>query len=262
MGGSVSLPGHAVTVKARNNSGPVPDILRTKFVWSLETLQATGPSFQQQLAFNNLLDPNQTGSGAPVPYFDTFSRMFQNWRVYAAGITVYIDALNTATQEAYVFLYPVSSVTSMTLPLNVNEGMQFPNSKYVVVGTDTSLRDHKELKHYCETGALDGVVNIADQSGYSGDFYTPPSFNTGASSPGIENFFVIQIIPSTPGAGLDYQIRAKLEFYAELYNVQPATQIPALPPMIDCTTTDDIMSDSVIIQKVKDALGKAKPVFT
>lgn len=260
LGGVVENPGRGVTVRAKNMNGPVPDIMRTKFKYITQPVDYTTASVSVNFTMNDLVDPEQSGGGTAVGYYFQFSRLYQNFRVYASSIKIYVDALNAATQSTYWFLFPMLSVSSGTIPSTIDEALQFPNQKHIIQGPDNGNRGHMTLKHYCEVGALAGIADIASAIGYEGQM-SPPPYSLPGTGPAIEEYWVLRGFPSqSSGAGIsvDATVRVELEYYCELFNVQPMSVNPSL----DVIPAEDIMSDSIIIQKFKDALSKTKPTFT
>jgi len=244
--------GHTVKVNARNKSGSIPDIMMTRFKW-IARFPMQGGSAQQIFVQNNLADPDQTGLGDVVDYYYQFSRLYQDYRVNASKINIRCDVRNAATQETYVFLFPITSPSAGTIPGSIAEALVFPNQKHIILTPDTGPRGHQSLTHYCKIGALEGISNISASTAYDGGFATG-SYTSPGYTPAIEYYWVAKSFPSQIGEAADFDMTVEIEFLTQCFNVVPsATSSPSLSAdKFELTP----LSDSVIINKFKELLTK------
>jgi len=250
-------PGKSVTVRSGNRAGPVPDILRTHFVYVQPPTNYSTTFANVVYEQNDLGDPYASGSGNPVDYYYPFSQLYQNYMVHSSSIEVFCDNTNAATEETYVFVYPVVSAGAGTLPTSMDQALVFPNAKWVVVGPDQSSIGHKTLQHYCEVGALEGIANISDDPAFEGTFAGPP-FSSPGPGPATTHSWIIYVVNSAPGTNIDITLTVKLKYYCALYNVRPdsantldsSKSVPPFSPKAEVTAPGalSLMEESIYIK--------------
>lgn len=231
MGGSVRDDVGAITkVHSRNGSGPVPDRLLTKFMYTgTITSPDTSPGNVVGVHSNSIYDPDAAAGARSVKFFNNFSTLYQSWRVHSSKIKVHFGSIIPAGgspefQDLYCFVFPMTLEQVATgTPTSLNSAMLFPNAKWKRISAATGGRTFCTVEHYMRTGALYGIEDVSDNPQYTGKFNnfdpTSPVWPTGGGSdPDIVEFYQVQVWGADPAGPIALALNIEVEYYTECFD--------------------------------------------
>lgn len=162
-------------VRTVNNPTGVPDVLRTKLVYSDQfTIEPGQFTYGAQImAGNSVYDPDTSGIGHQPRGYDQWSVFYNKYRVYASGIKVHFFSDRSSSEGlTNVWIMPTSEEPSgLSYGIaSINENPYGKSGALVpYVGKGTTF-----MKHYMSTMKIFGEKSISEDGyeGRTGNFAT------------------------------------------------------------------------------------------
>lgn len=162
---------------------------------------------------NGMFDPDLTGAGHQPYYYDQWSAMYQNYKVYGCKVVVRVAMHSGGTKPAYLALWanPSSDITIT----NPDQMIETFGSKFVMVPSDQSSRT---ISRYYKIPSIFGVSRI--------QYSTDPNYmgRLGNVGTGTDPTYVAAVaIMGYSGLTCTLNMDIKLTYYAKVYGRQNNT---------------------------------------
>lgn len=159
---------------------------------------------------NGMFDPDLTGAGHQPYYYDQWSAMYQNYKVYGCKARVCVAMHSGGTKPAYLVLWanPSSDITIT----NPDQMVETFGSKLIMVPSDQSAR---YVQRYYRIQSIFGVSRM--------QYSTDPNYmgRLGNVGTGTDPTYVAALaIMGYSGLTCTLNMDVKLTYYVKLYGRQ------------------------------------------
>lgn len=150
----------------------MPNNFPTKLVFSYtEDNTIAGGIDTYQFRGNSVYDPDYEAGGTQPAGYDELSQIYTNYCVSSAIFQISVQSLDTVP----TFVGVHAQYASATVPANIEDFMQNPNSRYMWVAPQGSSGDRKTLKFFMSSKKILNCKDLMDERNFTSDVSTNPT---------------------------------------------------------------------------------------